>query len=149
MAVKESGGPAAFPDFSVLGGIPMMGGGVVLKQQDEEDHVDQCYSNDGALMKNKLDEKIMQVVKGQGEGNGHRRLARQLQGPMHYQVLKIKKEDSHLGEDIGEGLTSKDKLAFVHHATSQILWPRSVLPCSPLGANKATSHRGPNTEVIN
>lgn len=124
MAVKESGGPAAFPELSVLGGIPMMGRGMVKK---EEDYVDECSR---WLIKSKL-EKITVV---------DRCPARQLQGPMHYQVLKIKEEDSHLGEDLGEGLTSKDKLAFVSQATSQILWPRSILPCSPLGANKATIH---------
>lgn len=136
MAVENSGGPAAFPDFSVLGGIQMMGGGIVNKE--EEDHVDQRYSNARGLIKSKL-EKIT-VVKGKGKGDGDRCRARQLKCPMNYQVLKIKEEDSHLGEDIGEGPTSKDKLAFVHHATPQILWPRPILPCSPLGANKATIH---------
>lgn len=61
---------------------------------------------------------------------------------VHNQVLRIREEDSHLGEDIGEGLSAKDKLASAsaHHVASQmdvVLFSRPILPSSPLGSKTA------------
>ncbi|CAK9162895.1 unnamed protein product [Ilex paraguariensis] len=54
---------------------------------------------------------------------------------VHSQILRIREEDSHLGEDVGECLGAKDKLA-VHHVESRVdymLFSRPILPASPLG----------------
>ncbi|KAA8530349.1 hypothetical protein F0562_005058 [Nyssa sinensis] len=58
---------------------------------------------------------------------------------MHSQILRIREEDSHIGEDIDEYLSAKDKLAG-HHVTSHmdvILVSRSILPASPLSDKTA------------
>uniref|UniRef100_A0A5B7BJ16 Uncharacterized protein n=1 Tax=Davidia involucrata TaxID=16924 RepID=A0A5B7BJ16_DAVIN len=54
---------------------------------------------------------------------------------VHSQILRIREEDSHLGEDIGEGLSAKDKLADHHVAPHMdvMLVSRPILPASPLG----------------
>ncbi|KAL3723268.1 hypothetical protein ACJRO7_035451 [Eucalyptus globulus] len=62
---------------------------------------------------------------------------------LHSQVLRIREEDLHLGEDIGEGLSAKDKVssssssggAAVAVAASRadvVVFSRPNLPCSPL-----------------
>lgn len=56
---------------------------------------------------------------------------------LHSQVLRIREEDLHLGEDIGEGLSAKDKVSSgVTVATASradvVLFSRPILPCSPL-----------------
>ncbi|KAK9272897.1 hypothetical protein L1049_003276 [Liquidambar formosana] len=54
---------------------------------------------------------------------------------VHSQVARIREEDSHLGEDIGEGLSAKDKIASGHHVASPmdfVLFSRPILPSSPL-----------------
>ncbi|XP_052197127.1 uncharacterized protein LOC127804313 [Diospyros lotus] len=56
---------------------------------------------------------------------------------VHSQVLKIREEDSHLGEDIAEHFSAKDKIAgHPHHLASRVdvvLFSRPILPASPLG----------------
>lgn len=56
---------------------------------------------------------------------------------VHHQVLKIREEESHLGEDIGEGLSAKDKVssAFLHLRSQMdaLFYSRPMLPSSPLG----------------
>ncbi|KAJ8647026.1 hypothetical protein MRB53_000049 [Persea americana] len=56
---------------------------------------------------------------------------------VHHQVLKIREEESHLGEDIGEGLSAKDKVssAFLHLRSHMdaLFNSRPMLPSSPLG----------------
>lgn len=55
---------------------------------------------------------------------------------VHSQVLRIREEDLHLGEDIGEGLSAKDKVSSPHHHVSSqmdvVLLSRPILPSSPL-----------------
>ncbi|XP_057969408.1 uncharacterized protein LOC131158554 [Malania oleifera] len=64
---------------------------------------------------------------------------------VHSQVLRIREEDSHLGEDIGEGLSTKDHkvmgcahhhLHLHHHQVAPhmdlMLFSRPILPSSPL-----------------
>ncbi|KAF9591021.1 hypothetical protein IFM89_001231 [Coptis chinensis] len=65
---------------------------------------------------------------------------------VHHQVLRIREEDSHLGEDIGEGLST---LAFLHmksnfdaflkenNNNSELLVLKSSLPSSPLKGKTA------------
>ncbi|KAJ4973189.1 hypothetical protein NE237_006363 [Protea cynaroides] len=53
-------------------------------------------------------------------------------GFVQAQILKIREEDSHLGED-------KEKLA-VFHLTSRFIL-RPILPCSPLGGKTAIKTR--------
>lgn len=60
---------------------------------------------------------------------------------VHHQVLKIREEESHLGEDIGEGLSAKDKVssAFLHLRSQMdaLFYSRPLLPSSPLGNKSA------------
>ncbi|KDP45496.1 hypothetical protein JCGZ_09745 [Jatropha curcas] len=69
-------------------------------------------------------------------------------GFVHSQVLKIREEDSHLGEDFVEGLSAKDKVINggfgqniqfrrVASAVDVVFFTRPVLPCSPLGGKTA------------
>ncbi|KAL6960748.1 hypothetical protein U1Q18_038511 [Sarracenia purpurea var. burkii] len=56
---------------------------------------------------------------------------------VHSQVLRIREEDSHLGEGIGEGLSAKDKLCGHHHHVASshmdaMLFVKPILPSSPL-----------------
>lgn len=57
---------------------------------------------------------------------------------LHSQVLRIREEDLHLGEDIGEGLSAKDKVSGHHHhhhvgsRMDVVLLSRPILPSSPL-----------------
>ncbi|CAL5325073.1 unnamed protein product [Camellia sinensis] len=58
---------------------------------------------------------------------------------VHSQILRIREEDLHIGEDIGEGLSAKDKISGNHHhhqlASSHVdvvLFSRPILPASPL-----------------
>lgn len=60
-------------------------------------------------------------------------------GFVHSQVLRIREEDSHLGEDIGEGLSAKDNKnagGFIQRVEVRrvdvVLLSRPILPCSPL-----------------
>ncbi|XP_030468545.2 uncharacterized protein LOC115687202 [Syzygium oleosum] len=61
-------------------------------------------------------------------------------GCLHSQVLRIREEDLHLGEDIGECLSAKDKVvgsssSAVVAAASRadiVVFSRPILPCSPL-----------------
>ncbi|XP_059670317.1 uncharacterized protein LOC132315896 [Cornus florida] len=53
---------------------------------------------------------------------------------VHNQILKIREEDSHIGEEIGELLSAKDKLP-AHSVASSLdlmLFSRPMLPSSPL-----------------
>ncbi|XP_030513213.2 uncharacterized protein LOC115727187 [Rhodamnia argentea] len=64
---------------------------------------------------------------------------------LHSQVLRIREEDLHLGEDIGEGLSSKDKVsssATVAAASRDdiVVLSRSILPCSPLSGKVKPIH---------
>nr|DAD26676.1 TPA_asm: hypothetical protein HUJ06_028144 [Nelumbo nucifera] len=59
---------------------------------------------------------------------------------IHHQVLKIREEDSHFGEDIAKGL--KEKLA-IQNLTSQMdrfMIARPTLPCSPLSGKTVVLH---------
>ncbi|KAJ9152560.1 hypothetical protein P3X46_026116 [Hevea brasiliensis] len=62
---------------------------------------------------------------------------------VHSQVLRIRKEELHLGEDIGEGLNAKDKvinasfgqntqLRRMASVVDLVFFSRPILPCSPL-----------------
>ncbi|XP_010029296.2 uncharacterized protein LOC104419356 [Eucalyptus grandis] len=64
---------------------------------------------------------------------------------LHSQVLRIREEDLHLGEDIGEGLSAKDKVssssssggaavavAVAASRADVVVFSRPNLPCSPL-----------------
>ncbi|KAJ4960170.1 hypothetical protein NE237_020080 [Protea cynaroides] len=58
---------------------------------------------------------------------------------VHHQILKIREEDSHLGQEIREGLSTKEKLA-VLQLTSQMdsfILSRPILPSSPLSGRTA------------
>ncbi|KAI3417158.1 uncharacterized protein J3R85_014631 [Psidium guajava] len=64
---------------------------------------------------------------------------------LHSQVLRIREEDLHLGEDIGEGLSSKDKVsggATVAAASRDdiVVLSRPILPCSPLSGKASPIH---------
>ncbi|KAJ8750114.1 hypothetical protein K2173_014029 [Erythroxylum novogranatense] len=58
------------------------------------------------------------------------------EGFMHSQVLRIKEEDSHLGEDFTEGWNYANKengsLGNILQLRRVVFFPRQVLPCSPL-----------------
>ncbi|XP_058083966.1 uncharacterized protein LOC131231693 [Magnolia sinica] len=58
---------------------------------------------------------------------------------VHHQVLKIREEDLHLGEDLGEGLSAKDKIAFLHlrSQVDALFYSRPILRSSPLGNKTA------------
>ena len=55
---------------------------------------------------------------------------------LHSQVVKIKKEDEHLGEDVRQGLSSKERLAIVNFSSHMkdvfLSSSRPAFP-SPLG----------------
>ncbi|KAL6982386.1 hypothetical protein U1Q18_004262 [Sarracenia purpurea var. burkii] len=56
---------------------------------------------------------------------------------VHSQVFRIREKDSHLGEDIGEGLSAKDKLCGHHHHVASshmdaMLFAKPILHFSPL-----------------
>ncbi|KAG8634297.1 uncharacterized protein LOC110607994 [Manihot esculenta] len=62
---------------------------------------------------------------------------------VHSQVLRIREEDSHIGEDIAEGLSTKDKvinagfgqntqLRRVASTVDVVFFSKPILPCSPL-----------------
>lgn len=54
---------------------------------------------------------------------------------VHNQILRIREEDSHLGDDFAESLISaKDKVANgVISPLDVVIFARPILPCSPLG----------------
>ncbi|KAK1289330.1 hypothetical protein QJS10_CPB18g01345 [Acorus calamus] len=54
---------------------------------------------------------------------------------VHIQVLKIRREDSRLGEDIGEGFSAKGERT--SSVVEALLSPRSNRPSSPLGNKSA------------
>ncbi|OAY29832.1 uncharacterized protein LOC110601248 [Manihot esculenta] len=71
---------------------------------------------------------------------------------VHNQVLRIREEDLHLGEDIGEGLSAKDKvmnagfgqntqLGRVASVVDMVLFSRPILPCSPLSGKTTVRFR--------
>ncbi|KAF8012977.1 hypothetical protein BT93_I0980 [Corymbia citriodora subsp. variegata] len=56
---------------------------------------------------------------------------------LHSQVLRVREEDLHLGEDIGERLSAKDKVVSSSAAVAAsradiVVFSRPILPCSPL-----------------
>lgn len=53
---------------------------------------------------------------------------------VHSQILRIREEDSHLGEDIGGSLSANDKVA---KPLGVVIFARPILPCSPLGGKTA------------
>ncbi|KAF3444780.1 hypothetical protein FNV43_RR14473 [Rhamnella rubrinervis] len=54
---------------------------------------------------------------------------------VHNQILRIREEDSHLGDDFAESLIcAKDKVANrVISPLGVVIFTRPILPCSPLG----------------
>ena len=59
---------------------------------------------------------------------------------VHSQILRIREEESHIGDGIGEGL-SKDHHHH-HHVTSHmdvVVFRRPILPASPLSGGKTTA----------
>ncbi|XAR51751.1 hypothetical protein NMG60_11006471 [Bertholletia excelsa] len=61
---------------------------------------------------------------------------------VHSQILRIREEDSHLGEDCLDSLSTKDKFAGYHHRlysshVDVMLFSRPILPASPLSGKPA------------
>ncbi|KAH7532633.1 uncharacterized protein LOC132803407 [Ziziphus jujuba] len=57
---------------------------------------------------------------------------------VHSQILKIREEDSHLGEDIYGSLSANDQVANgVISPLDVVIFARPILPCSPLGGKTA------------
>lgn len=58
---------------------------------------------------------------------------------VHSQILRIRAEDSHIGEDTPEIFSLKDKAAVsasgAGHLASTVVLIRPILPASPLGGN--------------
>ncbi|KAL5582320.1 hypothetical protein UlMin_014762 [Ulmus minor] len=54
---------------------------------------------------------------------------------VHSQILRIREEDSHLGEDISERLDAKENR--VASSLDVFLFSRPILPCSPLSGKTA------------
>lgn len=63
-------------------------------------------------------------------------------GLVHSQILRLREEDSHLGEDIGEGLSARERISgavgiYPSSHMDVLLFPR--LPSSPLGGKTCIS----------
>ena len=52
---------------------------------------------------------------------------------IHSQILRIREEDSHLGEDYGES-----RVAPLSSTLNVVVFSRPILPCSPLGGKTTT-----------
>lgn len=62
---------------------------------------------------------------------------------VHHQVLKIREEESHIGEEIGEGLSTKEKAAFLHLSSQMdaLFYSRPLSrSSSPLGLGLANNN---------
>ncbi|KAM6550000.1 hypothetical protein CsatB_021676 [Cannabis sativa] len=52
---------------------------------------------------------------------------------VHSQILRIREEDLHLGEDLGESNNSNISINNSGFSLNVVVFSRPILPCSPLG----------------
>ncbi|OVA09044.1 hypothetical protein BVC80_9097g115 [Macleaya cordata] len=115
----------------------------MMRKTSPHQKFDRCFSD-------KL-KRFLELEAGQNESASEGSSSEEFESPksvdehgnfrfVHHQVRRIREEDSHLGEDIGEGLNTKEnKLAVIQLSSNvgALIWSRPILPSSPLSGKTA------------